>query len=787
MVIKVFAQSVLGKKPEKHSKNVSSAAWEKRTQEIRDYEMKVAGINELLKGSFSFALDNPVLADMIASQAWGKRVPSSMKDAKTRAHNFMRSQSGFIDTGVFREAAKFGAAVGLAGDVASGGLFHIGYQFLIPFYKRFFNSSPGRFLFHSVEAQLRQFNAFQRLLPRFDQAFHLKARRIAQANVKYKEATIGMSRKEKNQVGDFIDGLLTEAQVSPDVARVAEVCRGIFAEVAVAAGKNGWNFSPDRGFFPRVLNFEAIQTMKENPALVEENIHFIMKNDPTIDRAKAAAIIAAYFDNSEDARSKKSKKSYEDFHKALLEKSGANVKTYNKIVANTKAKMSEHVMGSLQHRRVAPRLISSMYIRDLDQVMLNYISGTWQAITHREKFGKGLAMVNDALFAEFKDPGGGLNADGERFKTYIEAELFNKSPVINFWGKPVTNAALSKFTRYQFYSKLMTSALASARNFITASVMSNSIYGVSATSLGLLKMLGNFASGHPFRNAHLAGVITDSAMRDVLGQTNFELGKITQGVMKVHPFTISEHIVRTMGYNAGTIAGRRLFSQAKKGDVKAIEKLSSVVGEERLVADLSVGVLSKETSDLFAAEAAHDVAGTARPMKLSPFLSTAEGKVIGQYRRIAFQQSVVLKNKILKPALRGNIMPLMRWGAAVGLGAPAIAALAAAIYGERDEDDMSNYGEEAWALMKFINQINSLGLFGDLAASYEHGTGWGETPVVGTFVGPTISTIINMTTDISSGITKDRDAEDIIGDILKKEFPGIPAFGKIADIEALQK
>lgn len=131
-------------------------------------------------------------------------------------------------------------------------------------------------------------------------------------------------------------------------------------------------------------------------------------------------------------------------------------------------------------------------------------------------------------------------------------------------------------------------------------------------------------------------------------------------------------------------------------------------------------------------------------------------------------------------------MPLIRWGISLGLGGSAIAILTGMLHGEKDEEDLSTMGEQAWVLMEFMNAINALGLYGDFAASMEHGSGFGETPIIGTFVGPHLSTMINSGVDLSKLVTEDAEASEILKKIIRTEIPGLRQIDKLLETEILE-
>jgi len=206
-----------------------------------------------------------------------------------------------------------------------------------------------------------------------------------------------------------------------------------------------------------------------------------------------------------------------------------------------------------------------------------------------------------------------------------------------------------------------------------------------------------------------------------------------------HPEIITEKFVRTFGYFGGRHRAANLFND---GSISALRELSHHLGEARLAAAVQRGSLNETDMDLYGLQMADEVGGSVRPFNQPGWMNTPEGSVVAQFRTIAFDQSTKMRDRIIKPALKGDFVPLMQWAAMVGMTSWGVAYLAGMMQGD---DDKKKEVSAAWRMFEFVNMTNALGLVGDFAYSMERGDDWGGTRrVIGTMFGPTGSSMYGL-------------------------------------------
>jgi hypothetical protein len=216
-----------------------------------------------------------------------------------------------------------------------------------------------------------------------------------------------------------------------------------------------------------------------------------------------------------------------------------------------------------------------------------------------------------------------------------------------------------------------------------------------------------------------------------------------------------------------------------------------LIGEDRANNALVAGRLDEESLDLIGVEMANLIGGTSRPLDLAKWMSTPEGRVLMQFHSIAFNQTRVFKDLILKPAFRKegrDVRPLISWMVATGVSVPAMVALTSGMknlfgqdppeYGEAD-----NAGLWAWNILMMMNMTFSLGLIGDFAAGFD--TPQGVTPLVGTMTGPTVNSIASTIVDLGEFVgTGD---EDKLKNIPRREVSLLNWLAKSGAFPILEK
>lgn len=737
----------------------------------------------------------PILADMIAAKAL-KKMPTTeeMPEAAKKLLAWMRKvdvngpggQAGFSNPkvlGVIAGGTVFGAAFGPAGLGAYGLGLGLWWGF-----RRAQKAEAAKVALWSLRARLREMPGFVRLEPLIER-YHLQStRQIGRDFYTYEEAAKDLSPEERARIPGIIEKGTEGAD--PKLVAAARKLQGIFRRVAEEARKAGLDIETDLNYYPRMVDFEMLQKMKDDPSLMQENVDHLVKN-AGFEPEEAYAYLMAYFDNSEDMRMERNSKRREELIKWIVENfpkisHGDFAKLYMKI----QNRFGARIIGNLKYGRVAPMLLEKMYHRDPVYVMSRYIPGVWRSIEQRREFGENNARINDFIDANFPLFGAQESDARKEAKSWFLAELGEgrfassvKDVVQGAQGLAWQTA--HKLTGFQFWTKLGTSPISPARNVAYAFNMAFPLAGVGATLKGLMKALSETAQKTGYKRARIAGAVSDRLILDAYdlarnGENNTFVYMKDSLKYKWHPFTITEKFNRAFAFRAGIYYAQRLFNQAKNGgDAVAQKLLSDYLGADLLSACYDAGALSREAEDQIGLMMAERINGTTRAFDLPKWMNTPEGSVAYQFRRLAFRQTVVWRDMVIKPMTKGDYGPFVRWATAAGITTPLIAALAASMpmaLAMLMGSDPTEYEEKEKSiplqLLEWVNIMNLLGLYGDIAAGMDSGDDFGEVPLVGTFVGPTASTALHTLKDVGYDfLLKGESPGKQVNQVLRREVP----------------
>lgn len=746
---------------------------------------------------------SPLLADMVAAKALKQKpsAESAAEDAE-KLRKFVErtagpsSQAGFANLKVMLHLVGGTVFAGLFGP---GGIAVYGAGLgLVYGFRRAYKADAAKTATWSLRARLREMPGFDRLEPLIDRYRLESNKNIARDFYEYEKAIEGLSEEERNLIPGVIEG--SQKDAPPAVQKAARAMQLIFKRVAEEARRVGIDLETDLTYYPRFVDFEMIQKMKQDPALFEENVAHLVKTEGW-EPAEAALFLQAYFDGTEEMKADRNAKAQEELAAWIRGKfpeiSDADfARMYNKIMT----RFGGRILGNLKYGRVAPKLLDIMYKQDPVYVMSRYIPGAWRTIAQKQFFGENNARINtflDVNFPSFR----GTESDGRReVKSWFYAELndgrFGPAAKNPMTGQGMTWETARKITAFQYWTKLGTSPISPVRNMAYAFNMAMPLAGMRSTFEGIAKALGEVVTGTDYKRARIAGAVSDRMILDAYdlgrgGENNAWIYMKNKLRYKWHPFTMTEKFNRVFGFYAGIAQGRRLLDQARHAKSEAARdgaaaRLSEVIGAERLRDSMRAGALTQDAEDLFGVGMTEAINGTTRPFDLPKWANTPEGTIIGQFRRLAFRQTVVWRDQVLSPARAGDFGPLLRWGVAAGLTTPVIAALAAgipvgiaALTGddpeERDPRDMT----PAEQTLHFVNTMNMLGLYGDIAAGLNSGDDFGEAPLYGTLLGPTAGSAAHLAKDViyDFGI-KNEDAGKQANQILRREIPLINVLTK---------
>lgn len=664
--------------------------------------------------------------------------------------------------------------------------------------RRAYKSESAKALTWSLRARLREMVGFGVLEPLINRYRLESNKNIARDFYEYEEAIKGLSEADRNLIPGYIEG--TQKNVSPEVQRAARSLQLIFKRVAEEARRRGIELETDLTYYPRFLDFDLIQKMKEDPALFEENVKHLMKTQgwPEVE---ANLFLQAYFDGSQEMRADRDSKAQEELAKWIREKfpkiSDADfARLYNKIMT----RFGGRILGNLKYGRVAPKLLDKMYRQDPVYVMSRYVPGAWRTIAQKQFFGDNNARINEFLDVNFPAFRGTESEGRKEVKSWFYAELndgrFGPAAKNPMTGQGMKWETARKITAAQYWTKLGTSPISPIRNMAYAFNMAVPLAGIRSTFQAIAKALSEAMPGADYTRARIAGAVSDRLILDAYdlargGENNAWVYMKDKLRYKWHPFTMTEKFNRVFGFYAGIYQGRRLFNQilsrtTQEGRDAAAARLTEVIGAERLAESLQKGALTPEAEDLFGVGMTEAINGTTRPLDLPKWANTPEGTIVGQFRRLAFRQTVVWRDEILVPARHGNFAPLIRWAAAAGLTTPVIAALAAgipfaigALTGDDPEERDTKELTPAEEVLGFANTMNMLGLYGDIAGGLNSGDDFGDAPLYGTLMGPTAGSAAHLAKDVLYDFgVKNESAGRQMNQILRREIPFINVLTK---------
>lgn len=288
--------------------------------------------------------------------------------------------------------------------------------------------------------------------------------------------------------------------------------------------------------------------------------------------------------------------------------------------------------------------------------LVNYISGAYNKIGHAEQFGPKGEVAN-TLIGQIGQEG----RDADRaLKNYQIATGQYK------YHNPGVDTALSKVRGYNRITKLGLSSILNA----TQSVNTAAVAGTIRTAKAALKQLSK-----PDRDyIETTGVRVDSvinALREQTGATS-KMAKSGNFVKKVLGKTLSAPgfgAVEKFNRGVAAVAGRDYAdSLAARGTPRATNVLRNKLGVEgnigrKLTEDQQIQASRKLVELTQFKTGAKDLPGWAD----SPM-----GKTVAQFRTFSYKQTGFVYNELLKTAIKGNPVPLMRFiavGVPVGVAA----------------------------------------------------------------------------------------------------------------------
>jgi len=721
----------------------------------------------------------PLLADMVATKALdGKLGDLQAAEEKVSAflENKLKGQAG----GVSPKVLGFGlggtalaAFFGPSGLAAGGAGLAAAWAF-----KRINRIDHVKRLTWSIEGRLGELPGYTGLQPLFGQAHRLAQINLARSSATLKQVLEPLTEDQRLQVKGKVEN--PDMPVDPAVERAASLWRRMAASITPRLQEVGYDVVENEKYFPRQYDWDRVQQMKEDPALLSREVDNLKQQGYS--EEDALGILVNMFDNTDTMRRKRAADRNRELIQAIRRRYPQSDAKLVDAYKRAKTKYGEMHNGYMKQRKM-PQLSPDMYISDPSVVLPDYLERTWKNIAYRKVFGPQLAAIRDFLDSNFPIIDGDVSKEREQVEDFFDTELYGHrfESVLGIKDQAFAQKAARTVNTVQLWTKLFSSILSPARNVLGALPVALPLAGGRATIQGMVRALGSHEA------ARLAGAISERVIRDTFeaakGTEKTFFGKLAAA--HYHPFSITERYVRSFAFHAGVYRAERLFRAALEGGERgAIRKafgsaqepaaeLEGVLGAERFRKDLEAGDLSQASKELFGAAMAEDIGGSTRPLRLPRWANTPEGTVIGQFRRIAYDQTRTLYHRVWKPARHGHFGPLLRWAAGVGMSAYVGQMLGSMIFGAKDDDkEKKTAGQEAWAMIDFINGVHGLGLWGDLADTIKYRG-------VADLAGPTLSGIYKAVVDFGAESQKDDpDYAKPAGKLLRRELPLVDKLGK---------
>lgn len=292
----------------------------------------------------------------------------------------------------------------------------------------------------------------------------------------------------------------------------------------------------------------------------------------------------------------------------------------------------------------ASRLIDLPFYDRSPNSFISYLNGSAKRIVNTETFGKGdehaLKLIADA---------GQKGFDTEAMKNAYDIAVGAKM------YSPTTSKISSGIRKYVTTTRLGQGAITNMGQGVNTGVVTGHLRTLGAAVKQLDPKTKDFVSQ--------TGVIADAVMNDLktqAGYASFSQKVLGKAVNKITApgFGIVEKTNRSIA----AVAGRDYAnSLARRGTEDTLRKLG-VTGE----------IKNKKLTEAQQIQAARKVVEKTQfkvdPQDLPGWADSPGGKLVAQFRTFSYNQGKFISNEVLKPAAKGNVMPLGRLLAALPVG-----------------------------------------------------------------------------------------------------------------------
>jgi hypothetical protein len=342
----------------------------------------------------------------------------------------------------------------------------------------------------------------------------------------------------------------------------------------------------------------------------------------------------------------------------------------------------------------------------------SYIGGSTKRIANTETFGKG-----DENALKLIAQAGQQGYDTEAMKNAFDVAVGAKK-----YGAAATKVS-NTLRGYQSTTRLGLGALTN----VTQNVNTGIVTGHLRTMGAMLKQFS------PKTRSFVedTGTISDSVLNDLKAQAGF----VGKGLSHITApgFANVERFNRSVSATAGRDYALRL---AQKGDTATLRKLG-------VTGDIKGNTLTHEQQVQAARKVVEKTQFKVDPQDLPGWADSPGGKLVSQFRTFSYSQGKFFSNEILKPAAKGNLLPLGRLLAALPVGY-AMYDLKQHIAGRPLDPSKKRQGIEAFG------NVGGAGLAVDIFRGLVPLNGGTLTPdrftsmAAGTLGGPTVGGVVDL-------------------------------------------
>lgn len=408
-----------------------------------------------------------------------------------------------------------------------------------------------------------------------------------------------------------------------------------------------------------------------------------------------------------------------------------------KLLGYARDSSRNRTFGNLE----ASRLVDLPMYDKTPNSLRSYLQGSSRRTVQAETFGKGDEKALD-LISKAGQEGYDTEAAKNAYDVAVGAKKYN----------PSTQKFSGNVRRYITTTRLGLGALTNVSQSVNTGIVT-----------GHLRTLGAAVKQLDPKNREFVadtGTISDALLNDIRSQKrgyssaaedNFTTSAVGKVIDKITApgFGAVEKFNRSVAATAGRDYALRL---AQKGDEKTLRGLG-VTGE------IKNGTLTKNQQIQAARKVVEKTQFKVDPQDLPGWADSPGGKLVAQFRTFSYSQAKFVSNEILKPAAKGNLLPLARMMAALPLGY-ALYETRRQIDGRPEEENKLKEGLAAFG------KIGGAGLALDLFMGMNP-VGTNYLPMdrrvsmaVGTFGGPAVGQATSAIAGVSEAVQRKKVPED---------------------------